>query len=569
MHRAPEPDHASLVDGDWRRVLWWTYAIAGSLYILSRVDPTPGESATANLLISLAVIASSAPLVWGVSRLGRGHPLRGRLPWPAVYALAVSATALGAAAAWLVGLAFGRSVSVSAALILEITVVGPIWIVLIAGGVVLWQSARTTRRRLAESLREIDSLVESGADVTQALEVMTKRELRHALAELPSPDPADSTTLTARDWQRISDELRSVSGEVVRPLSRELPHSTGAGDRGQRGPVGWVRRIVTREDFNPLLVAAVFTAGAVSARVQDYGWIAGIGLLLGENAVIFAVMLPANAIMRRVRHRAPVFLTAILLLQIIPLFPWPQVLGETDAPTVGERVASVIASVLLIVIASGVGAIRTQSQERIEHLQSLVDEAASTGSREATQIARITRDLASALHGSVQATLVATAFAIEAAVRDGRWEEARRALDSLTTAWEGATIGGPDGAATLAEEIDRVCAPWRAVGEVTIAVADPIGQIAGPAVKGVAAVTEEAVTNAFRHGLAQRVEVSVCGRGGQIIVDVKDDGHGVEDLSQDRWGVGLATIDATTRGCWSIESERGWTRFQAVISDQP
>ncbi len=567
MRRARERGRDHVADQIWRRALWWTYAIAGSLYVLSRVDPTPGESATANVSIGLVVVGSSAPLVWLATRLGSGQPLRGRLPWPAVYAMSLLATALGATASWLVGLAFGRSGQVSASLVLEVFVVGPIWIVLIGSGVVLWQSARTRRQHLQDSLDEIEVLVEAGADVTQALEVVTRRELRHALAEVSAHGRKSSTTMSIEDWQRISGQLREMSRDIVRPLSHSLPRASRTSASWQRGPIGWIRRIVTREDFNPILVAAVFTAGAVSVRVQDYGWFSGLALLAAENALIFAVMMSANTLMRRVRYRAPVFIGAVALLQIIPLLPWPQVLGETPTPTIGERIASVIASVILILVASGVKAITSQSQARIEHLQALVDEASSAGSREATEIARITRELASRLHGSVQASLVATALAIETAAGEGRWEDATRSLDSLTGVLHDSTSGAPDEASTLATRIDRVCLPWRAVGEVHRELEAAVADLSGAAVEPVIRVIEEAVTNAFRHGQANRVDINVSAGDEGIAISIVDDGHGVGDMQRDRWGLGLTSIDEATSGGWSLDSQSGVTRFLAVLPE--
>lgn len=75
---------------------------------------------------------------------------------------------------------------------------------------------------------------------------------------------------------------------------------------------------------------------------------------------------------------------------------------------------------------------------------------------------------------------------------------------------------------------------------------------AGPAEKGALVpflVLQPLVENAIRHGLASRkdagrIEIRAARRGGSLVIDVEDDGAGVEDAEHVRDGVGLGNTRA-------------------------
>ena len=563
MAGQPESHPHSPETVTWARALWITYAIAGGMYLLSTSSAIPGRSTTSQLVISLGVLVATAPLVWATVRL-LSSTVGGRaLPIPVVYLLCVAATALGAVVSTGLARLLGYSEPVTVNLLLDVFVIGPIWIILIGSAVVLWQLDRTRRVELTASIDRIGRYADSTVDAANALEAVARREIAQGLVDISQSTASDRSMRDAAQWGVIAEQLRLLSTHIVRPLSHALMQ-VDQQPRRRRGPFAVVGRIVSEQDFAPLLVSAVFVAGAVSAHIDDYGWVRGLGLLIAEVGLIFAVMGSANVLMHRVRHRAWIFVATVALLQVIPLIPWPQLLGDTAPPSAGERIVASIASVVLILVTSGIGLIRARSRERLHVLEDAVAAAASQGSAESYRLTAVIREVASRLHGGVQAALVSSAFAIDNAVAEQRWDDARRALDRIEDLLMPRTEQVDS--VTIEQAVNAVSQPWQAVGEIDCRIDERVGEVQGPCVEDVSRVVEEAVTNAFRHGGARRVRIDIASHGGDLRLRVIDDGRGVARPDESAWGLGLRTIDAISGGRWTLDGTTGHSIFEAVIT---
>lgn len=544
------------------RSLWWTYAIAGGLYVVSRTTAAGEGSATTTLVATLAVVGSAAPPVALAAYVGRPRVELGPIPIPVVYALSLLATTLGAATWWLVSAALGDAPTIDLRLVLDVLVVGPIWIVLIGGGVVLWQSERqrraAARLQLAALERFADAATQTARTAEETVMIQAGEQMRSTLAGLPDPD---SLTLDdAAAWRRVAGDLRRATDEVIRPLSHSL-WATSAVPHLRR-PFSWVWRIVTTQDFRPGLIAAVFVAGSVTQTLTIYGVAAGTVLLVLEVAAIFVILGGANLVMRRVRRRAPVYLAALLIIEVLPLLPWPSVLGPSPVPTVGERVVGIIASVLLILITSGVGLVRQATAARAVDTAYRLEQAEERESQEAVGLAVALREVGSRLHGQVQAQLSAAAIAIDEAASLGRWSDAVDALDRARTALAAGVPQTTSG--SLSQALDRVSDPWRAVGDVEVGcrVDDSVDP---DTAARIAQIVEVGVTNAFRHGQATRVRVEVDREQTGVTIRVQDDGTGVAELTPGQWGLGLSLVDTLTEGDWSIGTVDAGTLLTARL----
>jgi len=553
MPRTPDDLQAGVSATIWTRSLWWTYAIAGALYILGEASGAEQDQAAGAIVVSLAVLASALPLVWGAATWGRVRAARRRIPLVVLYPVAVVATSLGAVVTVLGQRLLGDPEPITTSFVLDVLIVGPIWIILIGRGVALWQSDRVSRLALTRSLGELGALADSGVEAARVIRATVEQQIQETLEPSRRLNAPKDGKFDAQAWREISESLRTTAMQVMRPISHGL--YSGSQNRRSRvwAPIAWLWRIVDGQDFNPALVSAVFAAGIVSANVEDYGLVAGLGLLVAEIITIYAVLGGANLLMRGRSHRAWIFIAAIVILQVIPLIPWPQILGETTPPNVGERIVTAIAGVLLILIASGVGLLRDATSQRRYRLESVVDQLQQIETREAAEVSYALRSLASRVHGTLQALLTATAMAIDEAVAEQRWDDARQALDHVTLVLRQGTWTADVGSASLAECLEEVCGPWRAVGDVVISLDPRCEHLSSPTITSVTRVVQEAVTNAFRHGSARSVFVQVHSAGAAVDVTVTDDGDGSVATVDHTPGLGTILIDSLTDGRWSRE----------------
>jgi signal transduction histidine kinase len=81
-------------------------------------------------------------------------------------------------------------------------------------------------------------------------------------------------------------------------------------------------------------------------------------------------------------------------------------------------------------------------------------------------------------------------------------------------------------------------------------------------------VMQEALANIARHSDAEKVEVQVAWRGGQISLAIEDNGKGFETTHVEGKGLGLANMRERVErldGTLTISSSPGGTRVEACI----
>jgi two-component system, NarL family, sensor kinase len=193
--------------------------------------------------------------------------------------------------------------------------------------------------------------------------------------------------------------------------------------------------------------------------------------------------------------------------------------------------------------------LRSAADERQRLLQSAID--ASESERR-----RIARDL----HDGVVQDLAGTAFALSAADREpgppapdtvsdaaASLRRALRALRSLLV-----EIHPPDlDADGLGAALQDLVAPAGAAGIDAHVEVMGIGDAPEPVVALVWRVAQEGVRNAIRHSGGSRLDVRVHGDGGAVVLEVVDDGAGIDETAQRRGGhLGL-------RGLTSLARESG------------
>jgi len=168
----------------------------------------------------------------------------------------------------------------------------------------------------------------------------------------------------------------------------------------------------------------------------------------------------------------------------------------------------------------------------------------------ALELARVSRDLAQHLHGTVQAHLLAAAFAMEQAASDGDAEafsrvvaEARRALDA--DALEAAPRRD------VREDLEHRVALWQGFLDLSVDVDPAVQGLLPDACADIGRIVEGAVGNAHKHGDATAARVTVSmGPPGFVEVVVRDNGTGPRSGAP---GMGSAFLDFVAPGAWALE----------------
>lgn len=479
-----------------------------------------------------------------------------------------------------VGVVFGASqVLVAAALGLELvrgvvlTVVS-VTVSTIAFGVLailIGQARRQENERLQELYEQSAILEEARQDtsgIIRGLHMALASDIDAALSPARvtlERRLADQERLVAiEDWSDVAVELRTAASVTVRPLSRRLWAYAPA-----RVPVPGLgtilRTIITQQPFQPLVLILIYWATTFGGTIAALGWIDGLLALFIGTVLIAVILGGANSVMRRYPQvHARIFILATVLLQSTGLLTFLLRDAWDAVPyTWTEYVLSCIGGVVLILVTSGFGSVRTYRTDLARTFRADIDEELGASMAASMRVAQLARESARILHGSVQTRLVACAVAIEQASQTQDVEAFRAAMREAHAALVPPLLGMDDPRA-LHEQLERTVSLWQGLCSVKLQLDPAVADVRGELARDVCRVAEEALNNAITHGEAEKITVDVRGLDGALVIDVADDGSGPTGNTP---GLGSALFDSLC-GEWSLSGDEVGCTFRGRI-DSP
>lgn len=226
-----------------------------------------------------------------------------------------------------------------------------------------------------------------------------------------------------------------------------------------------------------------------------------------------------------------------------------QRMGETDGDSTIIAINIVWVTLLTIATSMIVAAFRSRDVS-LEELEYEVDEQVLEAVIANRELVRVSRELAGHVHGTLQSTLLATAFAIENATRTNDGTAFDAALEGARTALAG---GAPPqrGSTDLAAEVQRHIDLWSEFTDVS-ATLDTPGALPVDVVADVARIVEEGIGNAKKHGAARRIHVAVEQPEPLVLrVSISDDGSGPRGGAP---GLGSSLLDEIAPDAWTLQA---------------
>lgn len=359
-------------------------------------------------------------------------------------------------------------------------------------------------------------------------------------------------------WRAVAHRLREASDESIRPLSRELWRITE-----DRYPNPSWREVLVDTLRHPIAwpapTAVIVVIGYLRASMTSLGVIAGIAVTVAMAALIAAV-LRRSAAPRRSGGAA--FWLAFVFAQLLGVAV--VVLGTPgSAPLAPEIIGSVVAMTISVF---GPATIATLNGARDSVLMRLRTDAARERINqiaEGRHLARLARETATHLHGTVQTSLIACAAAIEQAVDRDDHARLIEAMERVIEVGQAATNAPVADVSTVRTGVQATAAAWQGLLDVQCFVDESIANVSGKAAQRTARIVEECLANAARHGDASSVRVSLRAHDDGIEVVIEDDGHGMDVteavLLQGRAGLGTAVL---------MEATQGQVHFEPVAAGQ-
>ena len=367
--------------------------------------------------------------------------------------------------------------------------------------------------------------------------------------------------LAAESWLDVAGELRTAASATVRPLSRRLWAYAPARIPGP-GLGRILRTIITEQPFQPLVLILIYWATTFGGTIAALGWVDGLLAVLIGTVLIAIVLGGANVLMRRhPRLHAVIFIMATVLLQVTGLLTFVLRDVWSAAPyTWAEYALSCIGGVVLILVTSGFGSVRTYRSDLARTFRAGIDEEFQASMATSVHVAQLAREAARVLHGSVQTRLVACAVAIEQASQTRDVDAFQAAMREAHAALVPPSLVVEE-SRTLGEHLDRTVALWSGLCSVRVMIDPDASQERGVLARDVGRFVEEAINNAVTHGDATEISVGVQSTRDAVHIEVIDNGSGP---GGGRPGLGSALFDSLCIN-WQLAPVDGGSKVVAAI----
>lgn len=374
-----------------------------------------------------------------------------------------------------------------------------------------------------------------------ALQSLISKELNLILEQCAIALQELSDRPVETQWQALSSLLRRAATEHIQPLSRRLWNSPQDKPPRITQAIKAAARSAQIPFVGPIILAAIAFVPARSGLVSPE-------VLIRELAVYLLLISTSLAFMRFLTRRIQRLRFTLLLVS--GLFSGLTVLLTVeimDSQNSLSRTALNVWWLILLTISFGLAQSLLRQREIIfsslrADAQAAQIEAAAL--RQANR--RMYRELGQYLHSTVQSRLMASALLIDSNPnQQTAWYRER--LEGTIQILAAPLSEFRSNVQSIETALRELADKWNGILAVGVEV---VGQHHTTRTADVVAVVQEAISNASRHGLAQRVNVVVEFQDSHIDIDVFDDGIGPRLGPR---GLGSSFFDEV--GQWSLSPQ--------------
>lgn len=561
----------------WRGAVLDEFGIGSTAFLLVCIPSVLGiltvlpDSISIPVGIALWVVASVVSTGFLGLVLLASADLRARvsisrrvMPMVVLFTMLLAGAARGLGVVLVFRLAGEPDGSTVAGRIVGSSVIFTVWLVLIGGFLSALAGYRKARQELLDEIvmrelqmRLVDERRAAGKfeDAAARLDETTSmvREI------LESAHVGD-----AEEYARLSLLLHHAIDERIRPLVHEMWFESSPEFDAPDSTRGFLRKAYLTRVPLPWalsLYAFIETSGAVLAL----GWQLGIQAVVVEWSAFALVILGE----RLVRPTPCIFsrsVTTVLLL-VLPLLSAWLVVGSRLETEISffALLAFVVTAPILVFTCCAARAVLGDRGPSLRELQLRLGRDDWSEQLEMLERRAAENSMASVIHNTVQARLLAAAIQLETAAMTNDEERAAGALEDARSALDSA--GHPASAAEVSPELrlQSIAEAWRGIIAVEIAVDSNLTVTTD--VRLALDAIEECVANAARHASATVVEVSMRHLPEGLEVVVRDNGS---PFSHDaKMGMGSEWMFRISSGRMTrTRSTSGWNQVRLLLGGE-
>lgn len=406
----------------------------------------------------------------------------------------------------------------------------------------------------------------------QALEVIRLgilKELQLRVSQSLSSARQNITKISeASAQEHIGPDVVKIFRDISRGSIRSISHAlrTEAQERNRFRASELLSIIAHSRPYRPFIILPALFATAMTVLARNESFINSVRLAWLWMLPALAITSGTNWICRNYTRLAiPVYIGSIVSLGLLGIIPFLflQAIGHSFNESLAWAIMGAFTGAVLVPL-SGLGdGISLQRQSVLNSLRTQVEQADIAQLALQRERNSITGEIASYMHGTVQATLSASIMRLSQALASGNQEEAVIAFNQAREALELPEEYEFDSQATsLAEHLAKLKSNWAGLIDISATVnGDGLTPLESRTLQTIAT---EAINNAVRHGDADSVELTIHVLPESITLDAFNNGNLVQN---DKLGMGLKSLDKYANKNWSLsESGDGRVHLSARIN---
>ena len=357
----------------------------------------------------------------------------------------------------------------------------------------------------------------------------------------------------------IATYLNKVASELIRPLSHEAQKIDSHLKLARIGIKEMIYRLPSAINIGLPWIMAVYAASSARVQLQLRGLNSGLLILLLDLLSLYISVLVFLNIIKYGKYSITriitLFFGALLTHSLISL-----ILAETIFGNYKLNFAlNIFWTALTIAEVSIASLFLTHELDELDRLEREYSTKFQTLLRFTQGQPRLAPTLARYLHGNMQSRLIASAFRIRVAnSKEEIAEELLLVLDNLELPTH---IADKVKLKTSLEIVSDLKELWEPFIELNLSEIE-IRQLPIRTASEICELLNEAISNAFRHGLASKVEVSITVSGNTCELKVRDNGEGLSTSSP---GMGSEIFNKLTKS-WNLERTGNHTEFRAILN---
>lgn len=331
------------------------------------------------------------------------------------------------------------------------------------------------------------------------------------------------------NWDAMAEKLRSAALETIRPFSHTLHKKGEERQYSVRFSeiMKYVAHSINLQISWVLLIYSVTTYTDIfkNTNLENGLMVLGIKLSIIALALYLMKLLKLRGLFRSLysflfllTFFAAIF--TLLSIEIDSFFNIKQVSGI-------HSIQNSFWLILIILAVGLVSAFINGQRAEMNFIKSNLSSAEVEALLLKREEARLSRELAKYLHGTIQSRLMASAMGVERAGRSGDKKALQR---EVAIAYKNLKL--PDEKyfdepeESLNEEMKKVLSKWDNLLVIKVKIDKDSKGLRGPISQDIGGAINEALANSFRHGHATSVQIKIVRDSSDIQIEISDDGIG-------------------------------------------